>query len=109
MYTYNGMPNSTPFLAAFGSLPFGHAPRCRLQELLGQWLLMPSLDQYMETFGEFISRALLARSKEKVNNLRDQREDVVGRWYVSTARKKASKWKMRSTHAAEPDVEHQSG
>ena len=62
------MPNSTPFFAAFGPLLFGRAPRCRLQELLGQWPQMPSLNQYMEAFGEFIPQTLLARSKEKVNS-----------------------------------------
>src|SRR5208283_3444908 len=68
IYTYNGMPNSTPFFAAFGSLLFGRAPRCRLQELLGQWPQMPSINQYMEAFGEFIPQTLLGRSKEKVNS-----------------------------------------
>jgi hypothetical protein len=29
---------------------------------------MPSLNQYMEAFGEFIPQTLLARSKEKVNS-----------------------------------------
>ena len=62
------MPNSTPFFAAFGPLLFGRAPRCRLQELLGQWPQMPSLNQYMEAFGEFIPQTLLARSKAKVNS-----------------------------------------
>ena len=62
------MPNSTPFFAAFGSLLFGRAPRCRLQELLGQGPQMPSINQYMEAFGEFIPQTLLARSKEKVNS-----------------------------------------
>src|ERR1700676_5789534 len=62
------MPNSTPFFAAFGWLLFGRAPRGRLQELLGQRPQMPSLNQYMEAFGEFIPQALLARSKEKVNS-----------------------------------------
>jgi hypothetical protein len=62
------MPNSTPFFAAFGSLLFGRAPRCRLQELLGQWPQMPSINQYMEAFGEFIPQTLLGRSKEKVNS-----------------------------------------
>ena len=62
------MPNSTPFFAAFGSLLFGRAPRCRLQELLGQWPRMPSINQYMEAFGEFIPQTLLGRSKEKVNS-----------------------------------------
>ena len=62
------MPNSTPFFAAFGPLLFGRAPRCRLQELLGQWPQMPSINQYMEAFGEFIPQTLLGRSKEKVNS-----------------------------------------
>ena len=62
------MPNSTPFFAAFGPLLFGRAPRGRLQELLGQWPQMPSLNQYMEAFGEFIPQTLLARSKAKVNS-----------------------------------------
>ena len=62
------MPNSTPFFAAFGSLLCGRAPRGRLQDLLGQWPRRPSLNQYMEAFGEFIPQTLLARSKEKVNS-----------------------------------------
>jgi hypothetical protein len=62
------MPNSTPFFAAFGPLLFGRAPRGRLQELLGQWPQRPSINQYMEAFGEFIPQTLLARSKEKVNS-----------------------------------------
>src|SRR5271168_2397325 len=62
------MRNSTPFFAAFGSLLFGPAPRSRLQKLLGQWPQRPSINQYMETFGEFIPQTLLARSKEKVNS-----------------------------------------
>jgi hypothetical protein len=62
------MLNSTPFFAAFGSLLCGRAPRGGLQALLGQWPLRPSLNQYMEAFGEFIPQALLARSKEKVNS-----------------------------------------
>src|ERR1700719_3885492 len=62
------MRNSTPFFAAFGSLLFGRAPRCRLQDLLGQWPQMPSINQYMEAFGEFIPQTLLGRSKEKVNS-----------------------------------------
>src|SRR6202158_5319305 len=62
------MRNSTPFFAAFGPLLFGRAPRCRLQELLGQWPQRPSINQYTEAFGEFIPQALLARSKEKVNS-----------------------------------------
>ena len=62
------MRNSTPFFAAFGSLLFGRAPRRRLQDLLGQWPQRPSLNQYMEAFGEFIPQTLLARSKEKVNS-----------------------------------------
>ena len=62
------MPNSTPFFAAFGSLLFGRAPRSRLQELLGQWPQRPSINQYMEAFGEFIPQTLLGRSKEKVNS-----------------------------------------
>src|SRR5271154_2765834 len=68
IYTYIGMPNSTPFFAAFGSLLFGRAPRSRLQELLAQWPQRPSLNQYMAAFGEFIPQTLLARSKEKVNS-----------------------------------------
>ena len=62
------MRNSTPFFAAFGSLLFGRAPRSRLQELLGQWPQRPSINQYMEAFGEFIPQTLLGRSKEKVNS-----------------------------------------
>ena len=62
------MPNSTPFLAAFGPLLFGRAPRRRLQDLLSQWPQRPSINQYTEAFGEFIPQALLARSKEKVNS-----------------------------------------
>ena len=62
------MRNSTPFFAAFGSLLFGRAPRSRLQEWLGQWPQRPSINQYMETFGEFIPQTLLGRSKEKVNS-----------------------------------------
>src|SRR5260370_32352547 len=68
MYTYIGMHNSTPFFAAFGSLLFGRAPRSRLQEWLGQWPQRPSINQYMETFGEFIPQTLLGRSNEKVNS-----------------------------------------
>src|SRR3984885_10073903 len=62
------MRNSTPFFAAFASLLFGRAPRGRLQDLLGQCHKMPSINQYMEAFGEFIPQPLLARSKEKVNS-----------------------------------------
>ena len=62
------MRNSTPFFAAFASLLFGRAPRSRLQKLLGQWPQRPSINQYMETFGEFIPQTLLGRSKEKVNS-----------------------------------------
>ena len=62
------MRNSTPFFAAFGPLLFGPAPRRRLHDLLGQWPQRPSINQYMETFGEFIPQTLLARSKEKVNS-----------------------------------------
>src|SRR6266403_2235431 len=62
------MRNSTPFFAAFGALLFGRAPRSRLHELLGQWPQRPSINQYMETFGEFIPQTLLGRSKEKVNS-----------------------------------------
>jgi hypothetical protein len=62
------MPNSTPFFAAFGPLLFGRAPRCRLQDLLGQWSQMPSLNQYMEAFGELIPQTLLARSRDGVNS-----------------------------------------
>src|SRR5260370_4957957 len=62
------MSISPPFFAAFGSLIFGRAPRSRLQELLGQWPQRPSINQYMETFGEFIPQTLLGRSKEKVNS-----------------------------------------
>ena len=62
------MRNSTPFFAAFGPLLFGRAPRCRLRDLLGQWPQMPSINQYMEAFGELIPQTLLARSKDKVNS-----------------------------------------
>jgi hypothetical protein len=62
------MRYSTPFFAAFGPLLFGRAPRSRLQELLGQWPLRPSINQYMEAFGEFIPQTLLTRSKDKVNS-----------------------------------------
>jgi len=62
------MPNSAPFFAAFGPLLFGRAPRCRLQDLLGQWPQMPSLNQYMEAFGELIPQTLLARSRDGVNS-----------------------------------------
>src|SRR5260370_21233010 len=68
MYPYIGMHNSTPFFAGFGSLLFGRAPRSRLQEWLGQWPQRPSINQYMEAFGEFIPQTLLGRSKEKVNS-----------------------------------------
>src|SRR5271165_3077181 len=68
IYTYIGMRNSTPFFAAFGPLLFGRAPRGRLQDLLGQWPQMPSINQYMEAFGELIPQTLLARSKDKVNS-----------------------------------------
>ena len=62
------MPNSTPFFVAFGSLLFGRPPRSGLPELLGQGPQRPSLNQYMEAFGELIPQTLLARSKEKVNS-----------------------------------------
>src|SRR5271166_5889909 len=62
------MRNSTPFFAAFGPLLFGRAPRCRLHDLLGQWPQMPSINQYMEAFGEFIPQTLLGRSKGGVNS-----------------------------------------
>src|SRR5258708_37835299 len=66
------MRNSTPFFAAFGSLLFGRAPRSRLHELLGQWPQRPSINQYMETFGELIPQTLLGRSKEKVETLHNE-------------------------------------
>jgi hypothetical protein len=62
------MPNSTPFFAAFGPLLFGRAPRCRLQDLLGQWPQMPSINQYREAFGEFVPQTLLTRSRGGVNS-----------------------------------------
>ena len=62
------MRNSTPFLAAFGPLLFGRAPRCRLQDLLGQWPQMPSINQYMEAFGELIPQTLLRRSRDGLNS-----------------------------------------
>jgi hypothetical protein len=74
-----GMRNSTPFFAAFGPLLFGRAPRSRLQELLGQWSQMPSINQYMEAFGEFIPQTLLGRSKEKVNS----RQRIFSPWLPS--------------------------
>jgi hypothetical protein len=62
------MPNSTPFLAHFGSLLCGRPPRSPLQDLLAQWPHRPSINQYMEAFGEFVPQTLLACSKEKVNS-----------------------------------------
>jgi hypothetical protein len=62
------MRNATPFFAAFGPLLFGRAPRCRLQDLLGPWPQMPSINQYMEAFGELIPQALLGCSKGGVNS-----------------------------------------
>jgi hypothetical protein len=62
------MLKSTPFFAAFGPLLFGRAPRCRLQELLGQWAHMPSINQYMEAFGQLVPQTLLTRSKLGLNS-----------------------------------------
>jgi hypothetical protein len=62
------MLKSTPFFAAFGPLLFGRAPRCRLQELLGQWAHMPSINQYMEAFGQLVPQTLLTCSKDGLNS-----------------------------------------
>src|SRR5260370_2251135 len=62
------MRNSTPFFANFCSLVVGRCPRCRAQGLLGQRPQMPSINQYMEAFGELIPQTLLGRSKDKVNS-----------------------------------------
>jgi hypothetical protein len=62
------MLKSTPFFAAFGPLLFGRSPRCRLQELLGQGAHVPSINQYMEAFGQLVPQTLLTCSKLGLNS-----------------------------------------
>jgi Transposase DDE domain/Insertion element 4 transposase N-terminal len=62
------MSKSTPFFAAFGPLLFGKPRLTEIEKLLRANEHGHSLSQYQQAFGEFVPKALLAPSADKVNS-----------------------------------------
>lgn len=62
------MRTATPFFAAFGPLLFGKARRCALAQLGQGQAPKRSLSEFQSAFGDFIPKALLARSLSKLNS-----------------------------------------
>src|ERR1700719_3652243 len=75
------MRNSTPFFAAFGSLLFGRAPRCRLQTLLGR--SKEKVNSRQRIFSPLVTFwAFLAQVLERGSSCRDALQRVSAWWQV---------------------------